>query len=108
MVSGALSQPRAEMRNMERKELSMRLNGWRLATAEVLYYMPDHPSLLQSFVWQTLDLAPEYPRIRQFLDYWRREIEAVIHSVQLATGETLAPAPVKRADLVIEAGPTWH
>lgn len=80
---------------MESNELSLRLQGWRLATAEVLYYMPDHPMLLQSFVWQTLDLAPQYPRIHKFLDFWRREIEAVIHSVQLASGETLAPAKVQ-------------
>ena len=82
---------------METNELSLRMAGWRLATAEVLYYMPDHPSLLQSFVWQTLDIAPRYPRIHQFLDFWRREIDAVIHSVQLATGETLAPAQVNAA-----------
>jgi uncharacterized protein Usg len=86
----------------------MQLQGWRLTTAEVLYYLPDHPSLLQSFVWQTLDLAPKYPRIQQFLEYWRREIEAVIHSVQLASGESLAPARVQRADLVVRAGPSWH
>lgn len=79
-------------------DLSLRLKGWRLATAEVLYYMPDHPTLLQSFVWQTLDLAPRYPRIHQFLDHWRREIEAVIHSVRLATGETLAPPRIDAAD----------
>lgn len=82
---------------METDEFSLRLKGWRLATAEVLYYMPDHPSLLQSFMWQTLDLAPAYPRIHQFLDHWRREIDAVIHSVHLASGETLAPARVQTA-----------
>lgn len=80
-------------------ELSLRLRGWRLATAEVLYYMPDHPSLIQSFVWQTMDLAPAYPRIHRFLDFWRREIDAVIHSVRLASGEILAPARVNRADV---------
>lgn len=83
---------------METDEFALRLKGWSLATAEVLYYMPDHPSLLQSFVWQTLDLAPTYPRIHRFLNFWRAEIEAVIHSVTLASGETLAPAPVKRID----------
>ena len=82
-------------------ELTLRLQGWRLATAEVLYYMPDHPALLQSFVWQTLDLAPRYPRIHQFLEFWRREIDAVIHSVQLATGETLAPAKVNTATVIL-------
>jgi uncharacterized protein Usg len=83
---------------MSHNELSMRLSGWRLATAEVLYYMPDHPALLQTFTWQTLDLAPSYPRIHQFLEFWRREIDAVIHSVQLATGETLAPARIQTAN----------
>lgn len=86
---------------MHADELTLRLQGWRLATAEVLYYMPDHPALLQSFVWQTLDLAPQYPRIHKFLDFWRREIDAVIHSVRLATGETLAPPRVSHADLLL-------
>ena len=31
-------------------DLSLQLNGYRLTTAEILYYMPDHPALLQSFV----------------------------------------------------------
>ncbi|MBL8551764.1 MAG: hypothetical protein JNJ73_17380 [Hyphomonadaceae bacterium] len=81
-------------------ELAKRLDGWRLTTAEVLYYMPDHPALIQSFVWQTLDLAPKYPRIHRFLDYWKREIEAVIHSVRLATGETLAPPAMRRVEAI--------
>jgi uncharacterized protein Usg len=63
--------------------------------------MPDHPALLQSFVWQTLDLAPRYPRIHKFLDFWRREIDAVIHSVRLATGETLAPPRMSKADVFL-------
>lgn len=86
---------------MSRDELTLRLEGWRTATAEVLYYMPDHPALLQTFVWQTLDLAPEYPRIHRFLNFWRREIDAVIHSVRLATGETLAPAKVNTASVIL-------
>ena len=78
-------------------DFELRLAGWRLATAEVLYYMPDHPKLLQSFVWQTLDLAPAYPRLNKFLDFWRAEIEAVIHSVRIASGEELAPSKVRAA-----------
>lgn len=86
---------------MQHEEMRLRLEGWRLATAEVLYYLPDHPSLLQSFVWQTLDLAPAYPRIHKFLDFWKRGIDAVIHSVTLASGETLAPARVNSAALLL-------
>jgi uncharacterized protein Usg len=86
---------------METDEFALRLKGWRLATAEVLYYMPDHPALLQSFIWQTLDLAPSYPRIHKFLEFWRAEIEAVIHSVRLATGEELAPAKVRNVATIL-------
>ncbi|MDX2200389.1 MAG: Usg family protein [Phycisphaerae bacterium] len=82
---------------MQHEDIQRQLEGWRLTTAEVLYYMPDHPKLLQSFVWQTLDLAPRYPRIRKFLDFWKAEIEAVIHSVRLASGEELAPSRVRAA-----------
>lgn len=82
-------------------EFALRLQGWRLATAEVLYYMPDHPALLQSFTWQTLDLAPAYPRIHKFLEFWRAEIQAVIHSVRLASGEELAPAKVRNVATIL-------
>jgi len=71
------------------EELRQRLGGATLLTAEVLYYMPDHPSLLQTFMWQTLDVAPKYPRLAQFLEFWRREVEAVIHSVRVAHGQPL-------------------
>ncbi|MES1202881.1 MAG: Usg family protein [Pseudomonadota bacterium] len=76
-------------------DMELQMRGWRLTTAEVLYYMPDHPKLIQSFVWQTLDLAPSYPRITQFLDFWKREIEAAIHSVRIGAGEQIAPARVQ-------------
>jgi len=73
-------------------DLSRQLRGERLTTAEVFYYMPDHPALLQRFLWQTLDLSPDYPRIHRFLDFWRREIHAVIHSVQVGGAGLVAPA----------------
>ena len=42
---------------------------YRLSTVEIVYRMPDHPSLLQTFVWQYLDLAPGYPELHKFFDY---------------------------------------
>ncbi len=39
-------------------DFEMRLKGGSLLTAEILYYRPDHPSLLQSFSWQAIDAAP--------------------------------------------------
>ncbi|MDP6604231.1 MAG: Usg family protein [Rhodospirillales bacterium] len=75
------------MANLER-----RLAGYRLTTAEILYHLPDHPVLLQSFVWQFLDLAPRYPELHKFLEFWDDNIEGRIHSVEIMCGETIAPA----------------
>jgi uncharacterized protein Usg len=76
-------------------DFSGRLGGKRLTTAEVLYFMPDHPAVLQSFMWQTLDVVPEFPRIHQFLHFWRREIDAVIHSVQVTASGLVTPAKLQ-------------
>jgi uncharacterized protein Usg len=81
-------------------EFEEQIRGKRLTTAEVIYYMPDHPSLLQRFQWQTLDIAPDFPRIREFLDYWRREIDAVIHSVNVCSVDQVRPARVRIAGVI--------
>ena len=69
-------------------------NGYRLTTAEILYHLPDHPSLLQSFIWQNVDLAPRFPVLHRFLRFWQREIEGSIHSVRV--GSSLLPGPQLR------------
>ena len=45
------------------------LEGYGLTTAEIHYYRPDAPSLLQLFVWQEYDLAPDFPVLFDFLDH---------------------------------------
>jgi uncharacterized protein Usg len=79
------------------RDFSVQLSGGRLTTAEVLYYMPAHPALLQSFLWQTLDQGPDFPRIHRFLEFWRREIDAVIHSVSIGGVAVITPAPLRTA-----------
>jgi uncharacterized protein Usg len=53
-----------------------------IVTVQVLYFIPGY-SLLNEFLWQTLDTRPRYPRVHSFLDYWRREIDAVIKEVTI-------------------------
>lgn len=62
---------------------------WRLTTAEILYRLPDHPGLLQTFIWQEFDLAPYFPGLRRFLAFWRRELDGPVHSVRVASAEPL-------------------
>jgi uncharacterized protein Usg len=74
-----------------------RLRGYRLTTAEILYHMPDHPELLQSFIWQELDLAPRFPVLNGFLRFWERSIEGKLHSVRVATRGLISDAELKLA-----------
>jgi uncharacterized protein Usg len=71
------------------------MRDYRLTTAEILYHLPDHPGVLQSFVWQNLDLAPKFPELRKFLDFWSRELDGKLHSVRVGA-----------ADLI--SAPRWH
>jgi len=82
-------------------DLERRLAGSGLLTAEISYYLPDHPSLLQLFVWQTLDEAPRFPALSRFLDHWRREIEATLHSIRIAHSGLVRPAEVRLVDGLI-------
>lgn len=71
--------------------LAMQLSGYRLTTAEILYHLPDHPGLLQSFVWQNLDLAPKFPKLRAFLNFWEQEIDGPLHSVTVGQTALIGP-----------------
>lgn len=66
-------------------ELVRQLKNYRLTTAEILYHMPDHPQLLQSYIWQDLDLSPEFPVLRRFLDFWHHQLDGRLHSVRVAS-----------------------
>jgi uncharacterized protein Usg len=62
---------------------------YTMVTVQVVYFLPDHTHLLNLFVWQTLDLRPQYPRVHRFLDYWRREIDAVIKEIVICDADHL-------------------
>ncbi|HVC55392.1 MAG TPA: Usg family protein [Stellaceae bacterium] len=61
----------------------LQLRGYRLTTAEIIYHLPDHPALLQSFIWQKYDLAPDFPELRKFLDFWKHNLDGELHSVNV-------------------------
>jgi uncharacterized protein Usg len=83
------------------RDFLAQLEGYGLATAEISYYMPDHPSLIQLFIWQEYDLAPRFPVLAGFLDHWRLEIEAAVHSVRVAHQRLIRPAEWRAVDGII-------
>ena len=75
-----------------------RFDRYSLTTAEILYHMPDHPDLLQTFVWQNLDEAPSFPVLKKFLNYWESHIEGRLHSVSIASRQLIRPANIRFAN----------
>jgi uncharacterized protein Usg len=84
------------MRDFERQ-----LRDYRLTTAEIVYHLPDHPGLLQTFLWQHLDIAPRFPELQKFLEFWTRNIEGKLHSVRVAPAELITPGRFRHADIML-------
>jgi uncharacterized protein Usg len=74
------------------------LLGWSLTTAEILYRMPDHRGILQSFLWQDYDIAPKFPRLIKFLDYWERHLDGPLHSVRVAHAAIVGPQEMRHVN----------
>jgi len=70
-----------------------------LTTANILYHLPDHPAILQSYLWQEFDLAPDFPRLRKFLDFWTHELDGLLHSVTVSYAGRVRVDRLKVADV---------
>ena len=71
--------------------LDLQLRDYRLTTAEILYRLPDHPVLLQSYIWQDYDLAPKFPVLHRFLGFWEDNLDGKLHSVSVGAVPIIAP-----------------
>lgn len=71
------------------------LKGYGLTTAQIFYRMPDHPALLQTYLWQHYDLCPHFPELNKFLEFWTRELEGPVHSVTVAHARLIKPAELR-------------
>ena len=71
------------------------LAGFSLTTAEILYRLPDHPSLLQSYIWQEYDVAPRFPKLKSFLDFWTAKLEGKLYRVTVAHSKLIRPAEMR-------------
>lgn len=78
-------------------DLWRQLEGYRLTTAEILYHRPDHPDLLQHFIWQEYDVAPRFPALRKFLEFWKGNLDGHLHSVTVASSALVRPAEFRLA-----------
>ncbi len=80
---------------MVSKGFVKQLDGYRLATAEIVYHLPDFPTILQSYIWQDFDLSPEFPILRKFLNFWQLNLDGKIYTVTVGTKSLIEPADVQ-------------
>ena len=81
---------------------ALQLRDHRLTTAEILYHLPDHPSLLQSYLWQDFDIAPDFPALRRFLSFWECNLEGRLHSVKVANLRLADSTGWRHAELCLQ------
>ena len=74
------------------------LKGFSLTTAEILYRMPDHPSLLQTYVWQDYDEHPNVPKLHDFLNFWTENLDGPLYRIRVAHRKLIAPTEVQMVD----------
>lgn len=76
---------------MAPSETEMMLKGYGLTTAELFYRMPDYTHVLNSYVWQEYDLAPDHRKLFQFVEFWQEQIEGPLHSVRFSHRKLIGP-----------------
>lgn len=74
---------------MQDRDRELAFRDYRLTTAEILYRLPDHPDLLQTYIWQDYDLAPRWPVLNRFLAFWQKHLDGKLYKVRVATAEPL-------------------
>ena len=78
-------------------DLSTQLTDFRLTTAKIVYHMPDHVHLLQEYVWQDYDIAPKFPNLLKFLDFWQKTLDGKLHSVYVGKKDIITPGDYRFA-----------
>ena len=83
---------------MADRDFLRQLHGHSLTTAEILYRMPDHPTLIQSYVWQDYDIAPSFPKLSDFLRFWSESLDGPLYKIRIAHKRLLSPREVRFLD----------
>jgi uncharacterized protein Usg len=89
---------RMEVSEMESVAFRRQIQGYGLTTANILYRLPDYPAVLQTYIWQDYDLAPRFPELNRFLEFWKKQIEGALFSVTVSHCGLIKPAELRTVD----------
>jgi uncharacterized protein Usg len=80
---------------MASADFARQMEGYGLTTAGILYRLPDHPAILQEYVWQAYDLAPRFPELKRFLAFWQAKLEGKLYRVTVAHKDLIGPSEMR-------------
>ena len=80
------------------RDFEGQLRGLRLTTAEIMYHLPDFRDILQTYIWQDYDLAPRFPKLVKFLDFWSHNLDGPLASVRVAYAGRVMPVRMRHVD----------
>jgi uncharacterized protein Usg len=83
---------------MVSRDFARQIDNYGLTTANILYRMPDHHSILQEYIWQEYDLAPHFPELKKFLPFWQTKLEGALFRVVVAHKALIGPADLRAID----------
>jgi uncharacterized protein Usg len=79
-------------------DFQRQIDGLGLTTADILYRLPDHPAILQQYVWQEYDKAPGFPELNRFLMFWQAKLDGLLFRVTVCHKALIGPAELKSID----------
>ncbi len=80
---------------MARSDHHAMLRGLDLTTAQIIYRLPDAPSILQFYVWQEYDVHPHFPKLKTFLQFWTEHLEGKLFKVRVAHRALITPREMR-------------
>jgi uncharacterized protein Usg len=83
---------------MSSSDFQRQMDGFGLTTADIIYRLPDHPAILQQYVWQEYDKAPSFPELNRFLMFWQAKLEGLLYRVTVCHKALIGPAELKAVD----------
>ncbi len=66
------------------EDFRRKLEGYGLLMAEITYCLPDSPSIIspRTFMHQMYDIAPRFPVLHNFIEFWMNEMEGRLKLVR--------------------------
>lgn len=83
---------------MPDRDFLSQLQGHSLTTAEILYRLPDQPALIQSYLWQEYDIAPAFPKLINFLNFWATSLDGPLYKIRVAHRQLVRPTEIRFLD----------